>query len=214
MSYLANNSNSTLNNSLNNSQNESSRRKYNSYQTNFYFSLVTLYQCPNCSRGIQDMSSSCNNACIQSFSNKRKVSRHILVHQQKQQEDKLCEITTPIQFGAWSPLVLLGLSVVCMDSLPLASLRKVFLIRYILLLFIFYLLIIVAIIIIIFIIFIIFIHNNGYTWIYMGIHTYNVYTYIHTYKVNIIAQAAINVGMLSMIKALQLFKRERSVVGR
>jgi ABC-2 type transporter len=35
-----------------------------------------------------------------------------------------------------------------------------------------------------------------------------------TDRVNIIAQSVINVSMLSMIKALQLFKRERSVVGR
>jgi len=33
-------------------------------------------------------------------------------------------------------------------------------------------------------------------------------------RVNIIAQAAINVGMLSMIKALQLFKREKPIIDR
>ena len=33
-------------------------------------------------------------------------------------------------------------------------------------------------------------------------------------RVNIFAQAAINVGMLSMIKALQLFKREKSIIDR
>ena len=33
-------------------------------------------------------------------------------------------------------------------------------------------------------------------------------------RVNLIAHASINVGMLSMVKALQLFKRERAVVDR
>lgn len=42
----------------------------------------------------------------------------------------------------------------------------------------------------------------------------NLYPESVSDRVNIVAQAAINVGMLSMIKALQLFKREKPIIDR